>query len=178
MTWQSDAPPATRLVGDDCALWGGGEEPGHEGGTDYIGWVGLPGVGGPKAAPAETHLEPAQTDHAVHHLRDAEAVPEVVERVVPVIVVHAELRDTGLPVWALLPTPLSKLPGHLASCFGRSLPHPRPNPRPRTLVCCCRPGRGGYTVAPGGRGGEGLLQASPWARGLRRPQRASEEPGT
>lgn len=42
----------------------------------------------------QTHLEPAEPDHAVHHLGHAEAVPEVVERVVPVVVVHAELRET------------------------------------------------------------------------------------
>lgn len=38
-----------------------------------------------------THLEATEPDHAVHHLRHTEAVPEVVEGVVPVVVVHAEL---------------------------------------------------------------------------------------
>lgn len=54
------------------------------------GGASLPSPGG---AP-QTHLEPAEPDHAVHHLGHAEAVPEVVERVVPVVVVHAELWET------------------------------------------------------------------------------------
>lgn len=49
----------------------------------------------PPRGPPRTHLEPAEPDHAVHHLCDAEAVPEVVEGVVPVVVVHAELRGRG-----------------------------------------------------------------------------------
>ncbi|RUS83928.1 hypothetical protein EGW08_008342, partial [Elysia chlorotica] len=35
--------------------------------------------------------ELAQVDHTVHHLRHAEAVPEVVERVVPVVLLDAQL---------------------------------------------------------------------------------------
>lgn len=50
----------------------------------------VPRVPPPKEPPA-THLEPAEPDHAVHHLGHAEAMPEVVEGVVPVVVVHAEL---------------------------------------------------------------------------------------
>ena len=39
-----------------------------------------------------THLEATAPDHAVHHLGHTEAVPEVVEGVVPVVVMHTELR--------------------------------------------------------------------------------------
>ena len=39
----------------------------------------------------ELGLEIAQVDHAVHHLRHAEAVPEVVERVVAIILLDAQL---------------------------------------------------------------------------------------
>lgn len=56
-------------------------------------WVGVH-PGHPLEGLPKTHLEPAEPDHAVHHLGHAEAVAEVVERVVPVVVVHAELRET------------------------------------------------------------------------------------
>lgn len=59
----------------------------------YPLWVGVRPCHPPEGLP-QTHLEPAEPDHAVHHLGHAEAVPEVVERVVPVVVVHAELRET------------------------------------------------------------------------------------
>jgi len=40
---------------------------------------------------AHVALQVTQVHHAVHHLGHAEAVPEVVERVVPVIFLHAQL---------------------------------------------------------------------------------------
>lgn len=133
---------------------------------DTVGWGGFPrGVGEPvprvgaasrarcchpQQEPPETHLEPADPDHAVHHLRHAEAVPEVVERVVPVVVVHAELRETEGPSCPrLLPTLPSKrpraAPSHLpADCqfFGCPLHHPRLTQRPAAFLGW-RYGRGG-----------------------------------
>ena len=35
----------------------------------------------------------AHVDEAVHHLRDAEAVAEVVERIVAVVLLHTQLRE-------------------------------------------------------------------------------------
>ena len=37
-------------------------------------------------------VEPAQVDHAVHHLSDAETVTEIVERVVAVVFLHTQLK--------------------------------------------------------------------------------------
>ena len=38
-------------------------------------------------------VETAQVDHAVHHLSDAETVTEIVERVVPVVFLHTQLKS-------------------------------------------------------------------------------------
>ena len=43
---------------------------------------------------AHVFPQSAQLDHAVHHLTDAETVAEVVERVVPVVLLHAQLQHT------------------------------------------------------------------------------------
>lgn len=43
------------------------------------------------SSPASAYLQAAEADHAVHHLSDAETVAEVVERVVLVVVMNAEL---------------------------------------------------------------------------------------
>lgn len=61
-------------------------------------WKGLPSD--PRewrsgCAAGRTHLEATERDHAVHHLGHAEAVPEVVEGVVSVVVVDAELWEAG-----------------------------------------------------------------------------------
>ena len=40
---------------------------------------------------AQHVVEAAQVDHAVHHLSDAETVPEVVERVVAVVLLYTKL---------------------------------------------------------------------------------------
>lgn len=42
------------------------------------------------------YLEAAEGDHAVHHLGHTEAVPEIVEGVVSVIVVNAQLQREGM----------------------------------------------------------------------------------
>lgn len=83
-------------------------------------WEGAESLSGALPSPgrglSETHLEAAEPDHAVHHLGHAEAVPEVVEGVVPVVVVHAELGETRGPdrprlLPALLPSPLLAVSG-------------------------------------------------------------------
>lgn len=43
-----------------------------------------------------SYLEAAERDHAVHHLGHAEAVPEIVEGVVSVIVVDTQLQREGM----------------------------------------------------------------------------------
>lgn len=42
------------------------------------------------------YLEAAEGDHAVHHLGHAEAVPEIVEGVVSVVVVNTQLQREGM----------------------------------------------------------------------------------
>jgi len=37
--------------------------------------------------------EMTQMEESVHHLGDAEAMPEVVERIVPVVLLHTQLRQ-------------------------------------------------------------------------------------
>lgn len=44
-----------------------------------------------RAAVSEAYLQAAEADHAVHHLGDAEAVAEVVEGVVLVVVMDTQL---------------------------------------------------------------------------------------
>lgn len=67
------------------------------GGLRHSAGLGMEGGAG------RTHLEATEPDHAVHHLRHTEAVAEVVEGVVPVVVVHTELRGGKGYLTALLP---------------------------------------------------------------------------
>lgn len=41
------------------------------------------------------HLQVAEVDHPIHHLTDTEAVAEVVERVVPVVLLNCQLGPRG-----------------------------------------------------------------------------------
>lgn len=65
--------------------------------TTPLGWgrggpSHLAGLGTEDGRGADrTHLEATEPDHAVHHLCHTEAMSEVVEGVVPVVVVHTEL---------------------------------------------------------------------------------------
>lgn len=71
-----------------------------------------------------SYLEAAEWDHAVHHLGHAETVPEIVEGVVPVIVVDAKLqreREWSCQTWQ--------------SCF-LSTAYPKRSPMgPRIVLC-------------------------------------------
>lgn len=89
-----EAPPAAGPVGEDLPLPGAGR-----------GWAPICSLTTPGSGLPQTHLQPAEPGHAVHHLGDAEAVTEVVERVVTVVVVHAELRRREGPPCGQLPTP-------------------------------------------------------------------------
>lgn len=115
--------------------------------------------------PKGTHLEPAEPDHAVHHLGHAEAVPEVVEGVVPVVVLHAELRETEapMPMATALTTQLPRVDPPVRGPaggwrFGGALPEPSSVPglaggrgeeAPGEPPCSQGPGRRAFPRAPG-----------------------------
>ena len=43
--------------------------------------------------PAQVVPQGTQVDHTVHHLGDAETMAEVVERIVPVVLLHTQLKQ-------------------------------------------------------------------------------------
>lgn len=158
--WGGDAPPGPAWGGEEggapTCLWLGGVQEPHP--RPRLGSGGATRLGGGAAACPRgpgTHLQPAEPDHAVHHLSDAEAVAEVVEGVVPVVVVHAELRRPAGP------------PCATAAAHAPAPSSPRPVPAPHPVLIPLYPLSRGRGPEPGWGGTLWLQAASQGPAGAR-----------